>query len=243
MADFHDLVRRGVDAFKRGSRSPRGSRKHQIAPQWDDFFAQWIAEAKRTGRDPNDIGDEAWKVESAAVAEEHYLPIVAPTSVVLELGPGTGRITRFVLPRCRHMILVDYSELVCAWLPSYFEGKGSFEVHHQVDPRLPMVADESVDTVIAHGVFEHFDTDEALWFLEEFARVLRPDGRVRLNYANIMSEGGVEFLYRYRVSPGHRNVFRFFHPEAMDHLAQLAGFSESRSRTSNERWAFLEAVR
>ncbi|MBT8402701.1 MAG: class I SAM-dependent methyltransferase [Gemmatimonadetes bacterium] len=210
--------------------------------EWDDWFEDWIDEAARSGRDPNDIGDERWHVDSEAVAREHYLPLVRPDDVVLELGPGTGRITRFVLPRCRRMILADYSRVVCRWLPLHFRGEGSFDVVHLSAPTFPSIPPNSVDLVISHGVFEHLDFDDASWFLEDFARVLRPDGKLRFNYENLLSAGGAAFLGKHRIRPGHQNVFRFYTPEMMERMVRLAGFTQVRSLTSDDRWAFLDAV-
>jgi predicted SAM-dependent methyltransferase len=34
----------------------------------------------------------------------------------------------------------------------------------------------------AHGVVEHFELDELYWFLGEFARVLRPGGKVGFDF-------------------------------------------------------------
>lgn len=213
------------------------------AESWDGWFRRWIEEGRRSGRDPNDIGDEEWEVDSRVVAETHYLPLIGPDDRVLELGPGTGRITRYVMPRCRHMVLVDYSSLVCQWLEEYLSGKGTFETHRITEPVLDGVPDGSVDVVIAHGVVEHLDFDDTLWYLESFHRVLRPGGRVRFNYENLMSEGGVAFLRQQRAKPGKRDVFRFHHPEGMNQLARMAGFRKVESQVSDDRWAFLTAVK
>jgi ubiquinone/menaquinone biosynthesis C-methylase UbiE len=165
------------------------------------------------------VGDLEWQNDPLAYAlKTHYLKRVTPQSVVLELGPGTGRLTRHILPRCAEMILVDYSDTVCAWLQDYLRGKGKFETFQITAPQFPEVPSDSVDVILANGVFEHLDPEETIWFLDEFARVLRPGGFIAFNFDNIMSAEGVPWLRKFSETPGSRCVFRFYHPETMSLL-------------------------
>ncbi len=189
---------------------------------WDDFFKKWIAEAEASGQDPNDVGDVDWGDIREAL-ETCYYPYINSDSVVLELGPGSGRVTRHIIGRCREMILVDYSEVVCDWLGRYLEGKGSYRIAHIQKPSLAAVEDGSVDTVIANGVFEHIDMDDLFCFLQEFSRVLRPEGVVSFDFDNIMSAGGIAWFKQFRGEPGSRCIFRFYHPESIRILAQEVG--------------------
>ena len=208
---------------------------------WDRHFAQWLVEARRSGKDPNDIGDVSWADDPLRVAiQEHYLPHVRSDSVVLELGPGSGRLTRHVIGRCREMILVDYSRLVCDWLREYLRGKGVFRVHQIDRPFVPMVPDGSVDVVLANGVFEHLDMDEMLCFLEEFHRVLRPGGVVAFNFDNVMAAESIPWQRRWREGPSKRCIFRFYHPDAVSRLGEAAGFETLRLTTSSSRFAYIE---
>jgi SAM-dependent methyltransferase len=207
---------------------------------WDREFKRWIREAQATGRDVNDLGDEAWRGAAEGWARSYYLPRVRPEDVVLELGPGTGRFTRHVIAHCRRMILVDYSTLVCEWLEGYLRGRGSFEVHCIDRPAFPFVADDSVDFAFACGVFEHLDADDALWFLEDFRRVLKPGSSFMFDFDNLMSDAGRVHLLAHRGRPGDRNIFRFYHPDALIRLAETAGLSLAELIVSDSRFGFLE---
>jgi SAM-dependent methyltransferase len=210
---------------------------------WDKTFARWIAEAKASGLDPNDVGDGDWTGNAFDGASQHLFPRITPQSVVLELGPGTGRYTRHVLPRCHEMILVDYSELVCNWLREYLEGKGRFRVHHIDRPAFPGVPNASVDFAFANGVFEHIDPDDTDFFLQEFHRVLKPGGALWFNFDNFMSPAGLLWFRNETVPAGARRVFRFYHPELLKRMAQMRGFDDVTVTTSEERFAFLDARR
>ncbi len=208
---------------------------------WDRYFAEWIAEAKAMGRDPNDIGDVAWGDDPLKDAlDQHYLPHIKPTSTVLELGPGSGRVTRHVISRCAEVILVDYSQMVCDWLNEYLNGKGNYTIHKIEKPSLSAVASDSVDTILANGVFEHIDMDDLVHFLEEFHRVLKPQGVVVFNFDNLMTDHGMQWYKQFRGRPGSRCLFRFYHPDAVRQLGESAGFETLRLRATPTRFAYIE---
>ena len=208
---------------------------------WDNIFSEWIAEARSVGEDPNDLGDLAWADDPLNQAlDKHYLPHIMPSSVVLELGPGSGRVTRHIISRCAEVILVDYSEMVCDWLNEYLKGKGKYTIHRIDKPSLSAVASQSVDMILANGVFEHIDMDDLMFFLEEFHRVLKPEGVAAFNFDNIMTEDGVQWFRRFRGHPGSKCLFRFYHPEAVRQLAESVGFVTLRLSTTPTRFAYIE---
>ncbi len=236
---FRASLARGVNTIL----APLGAQliTRQMDCLFDASFARWIAEAQASGRDPNDIGDAAWSDDLLTTALEHYyLPHISEESTVLELGPGTGRMTRHIIPRCREMILVDHSALVCNFLRSYLKGKGRFRAYRIDSPAIPSVEDESVDVALANGVFEHFDPEEVLCFLEEFFRVLKSGGVAAFNFDNLMNEQGMAWLRKAIREPSGRCIFRFYHPEMMVALAKNAGFTLLHLSTDQSRFAYIE---
>ena len=211
------------------------------AKPWDSHFQSWLAEAEATGKDPNDVGDVEWCDDPLQqTLETHYLPYIHPDSIVLELGPGTGRLTRHIISRCREMILVDYSIFVCRWLEKYLKGKGRFRICQIHSPALPAVATGSVDVIMANGVFEHIDFDDLLCFLEEFNRVLKPGGVISFNFDNVMTAEGMQRFQQYRGEPGAKCIFRFYHPDVMRTLAEAAGLQVRRLTVNSTRFAHID---
>ena len=206
---------------------------------WDAFFKNWIAIGQKGGEDPNDAGDREWGDPRFHV-EQYYNPHIQLESTVLEIGPGSGRITRHVIGRCREMILVDYSQFACNWLDQYLAGKGQFRTICIDQPSLAGVPDGKVNFLFAFGVFEHIDLDDLRWFLEEFYRVLVPGGVASFNFDNLMTRQGLDWHKRWRQKPGHQHIFRFYHPEMIAWLARDAGFTVSALRTDDSRLADID---
>jgi len=204
------------------------------ADTWDHYFRRWIEDARVAGQDPNDIGDVEWASDGLSEAlERWYLPLAAASADIVELGPGSGRLTRHLVAAGARVTVVDRSEFVCEWMRSYLPG---IDVRHIVGCHLPL-ASESMDAFCAHGVFEHLLAEEIYWFLVEGARVLRPGGAAAFNFDNVATTGGLDHLVAHS-SPDRVSVFRFHHPDAIAALARRAGFSDVRIETSESRNGF-----
>jgi cyclopropane fatty-acyl-phospholipid synthase-like methyltransferase len=196
---------------------------HELKP-WDAAFLKWIEAGKTAGKDPNDFGDEDWRNDPLRqTLERFYLCYIDAQSVVLELGPGTGRTTRHVIGKCGKMILVDYSQVVCDWLDEYLKNKGTFETHRITSPNLSFCADGTVDFILANGVFEHIDLDDTYWFLTEFSRVLKGNGKVSFNFENFEQPTAMKWFHRHATKLGDRCIFRFYTPSMMRELGNDAG--------------------
>lgn len=101
------------------------------------------------------------------------LPGLPPTSTVVDLGAGTGKLTRLLVSRFEDVVAVEPDPGMCRLLvtlcPEARVLSGSAE-------EIPL-EDASVDAVFAAETFHLYDWERAL---EEIARVLRPGGTVVL---------------------------------------------------------------
>jgi ubiquinone/menaquinone biosynthesis C-methylase UbiE len=101
------------------------------------------------------------------------LPRLPPTAAVLDLGAGTGKLTRLLVTRFGRVAAVEPAaamrRLLADICPEAEALAGSAE-------EIPL-ADASVDAVFAAEAFHWFDGDRAL---AEIARVLRPGGALVL---------------------------------------------------------------
>jgi SAM-dependent methyltransferase len=94
---------------------------------------------------------------------------VAPDATVVDVGAGTGKLTRVLARRYAHVIAVEPLDGMRAILERVVPG---VEAHGAGAETLPL-ADASVDALFAGQAFHWFANPQAI---DEFARVLRPGG-------------------------------------------------------------------
>lgn len=106
----------------------------------------------------------AWLVENCAIR---------PGATVCDLAAGTGKLTRLLAPTGADLLAVEPVEAMSQHLRELLP---SIPVAAATAEAMPF-ADRSLDAVTAAQAFHWFDAERAF---AEFARVLRPGGRVGL---------------------------------------------------------------
>jgi ubiquinone/menaquinone biosynthesis C-methylase UbiE len=120
----------------------------------------------RTARE-YELGRPGWPAELLdRVAAELGLPA---DSEVLDLGAGTGKLTRELVARFARVVAVEPDDAMRAVLEEVVPGAEALAGHGEAIP-LP---DASLDAVFSAEAFHWFATEEAV---AEIARVLRPGG-------------------------------------------------------------------
>lgn len=133
------------------------------------LMATWDIPTGSGDRWPSDYehGRPGWPVEAVHVAG---LP---PTAIVLDLGAGTGKLTRLLALEFRRVVAVEPAaqmrQLLVANCPSVEALAGTGQA-------IPL-PDASVDAVYAAQAFHWFDEVRAV---AEITRVLRPGGALVL---------------------------------------------------------------
>jgi SAM-dependent methyltransferase len=145
---------------------------------WESFYA-W----DQSG----DEWSEAWGGSEALwrATLRPRLEAMLPAGDVLEIAPGHGRITRFLAPLSRRLVLVDLAPNCIAACESRFVGLRHLEYHVNDGRSLPMVASSSIDAVVSFDSLVHAGHDAIAGYLPEIARVLRPGGTAFLHHSNL----------------------------------------------------------
>jgi SAM-dependent methyltransferase len=113
---------------------------------------------------------------------------VGPASTVLDLGAGTGKLTRLLLPLAGRVVAVEPSPPMLAKLREQLPGVEARGGTAEVIP-LP---DAEVDAVLVGEAFHWFRTEEAC---REIARVLVPAGGLAMLWnRSRWSEGDLPWL-------------------------------------------------
>jgi len=149
---------------------------------------------------------------------------------VCELGAGTGRFTDLYFHICKKVYLVDVSNNICEKiLKDKYQQKPQIEVLHCTDCRMPVIADNSIDVFFGFGVFSHMNTEQLLGYLNEAMRILKPSGKLVIEYQSLSEKTGWQrFLSRVPKNFSD-SIFRYHHTESLEHLAKRLGFQINRS--------------
>jgi ubiquinone/menaquinone biosynthesis C-methylase UbiE len=125
---------------------------------------------------------DEWKT---SVIEDVMLKNISPGHVVLEIGPGYGRWTRKLVEISRHLIVVDVTEKCIDHCKDVFGDNDNVEFHVNDGRTLGFVSDNSVDFVWSFDVFVHIEPPDIASYLQEFQRILTPDGLVIIHHGVI----------------------------------------------------------
>lgn len=107
-----------------------------------------------------------------------------PASTIVEIAPGFGRWTQFLIPYCENYVGVDLAPRCIEACRERFAGvrKTQFAVN---DGRsLPLVADGTADFVFSFDSLVHAEIDVLAAYLAELARALAPHGVAFIHHSN-----------------------------------------------------------
>jgi SAM-dependent methyltransferase len=152
-------------------------------PSIADNLDYWEAEYDWTQ------GGDAWSGPWGDAASQWYgsiLPRIRhflPVQSVLEIAPGFGRWTQFLLSYCENLIGVDLAAKCVEACRERFAGPNvTFAVND--GQNLPIVRDRSIDFVFSYDYLVHVESDTLAGYLSELARILKPEGVAFLHHSN-----------------------------------------------------------
>lgn len=127
--------------------------------------------------DPDVVPPLTW------VRDNFLLPYVNPETVGIEIGPGGGRWTRYLLP-CKKLFLVDCVPEVLAEAQRRFRRFKHVEFILNGGYDFPGIPDTCATFVFSFGTFVHLEIEIIRKYLESLRRVLAPSAQVVLQYAD-----------------------------------------------------------
>lgn len=112
---------------------------------------------------------------------------------ILEVGPGAGRWTEFLVPKAQMFVGIDISETCVAECRKRFATASNAEFVVGSGRDLERIPSNSIDGIWSFDVFVHINSDEFRSYVGEFWRVLRNGGVVVVHHG---SAGGTQGGWR-----------------------------------------------
>ena len=108
-----------------------------------------------------------------------------PTGTVLEIAPGFGRFTQFLVPFAKTLIGIDLSEKCVEACRRRFREAPQASFHVNDGLVFPMVDEESVDFAFSFDSLVHAEADVLRSYVSELASKLSPHGVGFIHHSNI----------------------------------------------------------
>ncbi|MBA3439431.1 MAG: class I SAM-dependent methyltransferase [Pyrinomonadaceae bacterium] len=141
-------------------------------------------------------GGEEWtpSVEwKKSLTDSVLLKYMTKGGRILEVGPGAGRWTETLQKIAGHLIAIDISDRCIEICKRKFAGCDNAEFLVSNGSEVPLVEDDSIDSIWSFDVFVHINAPEAGEYVKEFKRVLRAGGHAAIHHGQ---DGGVHGGWR-----------------------------------------------
>lgn len=121
-----------------------------------------------------------------------------PAGSILEIAPGFGRCTQYLLNLCTQINLVDVTTRCIEACRKRFATYRHITYDVNDGLSLAMIRDESIDFAFSYDSLVHAEADVLRAYIMQLATKLRPDGVAFLHHSNLgafvdPSTGGVPF--------------------------------------------------
>jgi len=207
------------------------ARQPTVARGWERYAREYDDDGGFLGdewSDPGEMGVDAAPEDVVDYLDRRvFAPFLGTCEVLLEIGPGGGRFTEILLPKCKRLIAAEAAPTMLAHLRRRFAANPKLEYLVVKDASLEPLPDDSVDAVFSYGVFVHLHEWDIFNYLREVARVLKPGGRAVIEHSNTLSElGWATFLHDVPACVGrHKAPWAFtpMTPELMRVFCERAG--------------------
>jgi SAM-dependent methyltransferase len=117
------------------------------------------------------------------VRDRYVLPFVNPAHTAVEIGPGGGRWTRYLLG-FKTVYAVDYYEELLAEFRKTFARYPNVKTIKNSGTDFPGIAPQSVDYVLSFGCFVHLNQTLIDGYLGHIKDILKPGGNAVIHYSD-----------------------------------------------------------
>ena len=139
----------------------------------------------RFGDRPEEHLEEIRKERASYAGKFIRLAAVGANDVVLDLGSGCGFGTAAIAREAKEVLACDISPAYLTFAQKECSELDNVQFIPIQNHDLSAIADQSVDRVISMAVFIHLNLYDIYLYFKEFQRVVRPGGRVVIDFADM----------------------------------------------------------
>lgn len=143
---------------------------------WECDGDEWTGQAALCG-----ISYSTWK---ASLCDTLIRPNIGPAVHAIEIAPGHGRWSEFLIAESAFVTLVDLSPSCLTFCRDKFADFKNVDYYLTTGSSLPRYA-EKIDFIFSFDSFVHMAPEIIRGYVTEFARVLRSGGTAIIHHANI----------------------------------------------------------
>lgn len=203
--------------------------RDRVLSERPEGFVGYLEAASRAGMDVNDYEEQrlGWRLPRPTLDELAY-PYLHPSSIVCEIGPGTGRWSRHLLHQIPdgELHLVDPSPWMVRFLNGYFSEASNVHAYVNDGQSLPFDRPAWLDLIFSANTFVELKLGVIWLYAHEFARTLKPGGYAVVDYIDPTTPEGWQHLAE--LPPEMAPVYTFHAPQVVDSVFKQAGLAIER---------------
>jgi ubiquinone/menaquinone biosynthesis C-methylase UbiE len=184
---------------------------------WDHDY-DWTADGDEWEYQANSSGVSYGDWKSSLVS--HLIEPYARGADVIEIAPGHGRWSEFIIGTCRHATLVDLGPKCLEYCRTRFAQHDNVDYFLTTGTQLPHHASGAIDFVFSYDSFVHMSADVIQSYMAEIARVLKAGGIAIVHHAQIADPVSYQQTYTGQRSATNSSMVRG--------LVELHGLTVSR---------------
>lgn len=145
--------------------------------RWDLDGDEWTGQAAMC-----DVSYPVWK---ASLVDNLIRPYVNPSAHVIEIAPGHGRWSEYIIPASGFVTLVDLSPNCLSFCRKRFSQYQNVDYYLTTGTSLPQYCHDHIDFIWSYNSFVHMAPVVIRAYMQGFSQVLRAGGLAIIHHANI----------------------------------------------------------
>ena len=119
---------------------------------------------------------------AGSIAKTFILKNISLNSDILEIAPGHGRWTKFLLNNYRNLTLADINSKCLEFCKKRFSNFKHVRYYANNGKDLKLIKDDSIDFIWSYDSFVHMEKDVVASYIKEFSRILRKGGAAIIHH-------------------------------------------------------------